>query len=154
MLVLLILPALDLELHEGLDGIVTLSRGELLPAVVVEEVGELHVRVANVEESLFVLLEEVRTNCSIVGLRVNSAGDDELFGRVVLGSLALSHRALGVLDEVLDLLLRGACSVLAQDDRVAVLVDALSGERVGDDLAGSLGDEGPCRPANATISSS
>ena len=132
-LVLLLLPALDLVLHEGLDGIVTLSRGELLPAVVVEEVGELHVRVANVEESLFVLLEEVRTNCSIVGLRVNSAGDDELFGRVVLGSLALSHRALGVLDEVLDLLIQGGGDPLSrvhQSPPYALVRSYKSGSRI------------------------
>ena len=147
-------PALNLVLYEGFNGSVTFCRGERLLAVVVEEGGEWDVRVAVVKESLFVLLEEVRTKLLFMGHRARSGAEDDVGGRVGLGSLALGRRFPGVTEEVLDLVESSTSFQRSNTGMVAFIVEARFHVLVDNLLVGALGDEWPIAPANTTVGGS
>ena len=147
-------PALNLVLHEGFNGSVTFCRGERLLAVVVEEGGEWDVRVAVVKESLFVLLEEVRTKLPFMGLRARSVAEEDLVARVGLDSLALGCRFLGVKEEVLELGESSSSFLHSSGGMVAFVVAERLIELVDNPLVGAHDDEWPIAPANTTVGGS
>ena len=140
--------ALHLVRHEGLDGSVTLCRGELLLAVVVEEVGECDVRVAHVEENLFELLVEMRTSSSVMEYMKRRHADYVLAAVGDLSSPAHSLCSLCMGGEVPDLLASGTLLPLVHGDWVAAGIRARFGHHVDNLEIGSLGGEGTVGPSN------
>ena len=140
--------ALHLVRHEGLDSSVTLCRGELLLAVVVEEVGERDIRVAHVEEDLFELLEEMRTSSSVMECMRLHHTDYVLTAVGDLSSLAHSLRSLCMAGEVLDLLAGGTLLPRCHGDWLTAGIRALFGHLVDNLVIGSLGGEGTVGPSN------